>query len=197
MNRLIVVVTTVLLLVGCGAAGNTRTSATTRARRATARGWSGLGARRVDWEAANPRGTETCPQTKCFGRWVEGTPGEPRYEYAVVETTPEGRVDGYEQALGGGEVTPAEAEHLVLSKLPPDTRVLDTFVEHGEYGSCKIIKVQSRSLGRWFGSPNVDDASGVMNIDIHGVASNGESTFPKNLGIALVSIAPMPRGAGC
>ncbi len=155
-----------------------------------------MGAKLADWESAHPRGTEGCSQGKCFGSRVEVTQGESQYEYITVETTPEGRVDRYEQALGGDEVIAGVAEHIVLSKLPHDTRVLEAFVGH-ENGSCKIVNVRSKTLGRWFANPKVGDPSGVMSIDLHGVGANGESTYPNHLSVASVGLGATQHGTAC
>ncbi len=121
---------------------------------------------------------------------------ESQYELVTVETTPEDRVDGYEQALGGDELIPSVAEHTVLALFPHDTRVFESFVGH-ENGACKIINVQSKTLGRWFANPKVGNGSGVVSIDIHGDSENGESTYPRELSVAQVDLGPTHRGAAC
>jgi hypothetical protein len=155
-----------------------------------------MGAKVTDWESAHSRGTDGCSAGKCYGSRVEVGQGESQYEYITVETTPEGRVDGYEEALGGDELIPGIAEHIALSKLPHDTRVLEAFVGH-ENGSCKIINVRSKTLGQWFANPKVGDPSGDMNIDLHGIDENGESTYPEHLSVASVSLGFTHRGTAC
>lgn len=178
-----------LLAAGCGSSSSSSSSGS--------HGWTGLGAKLADWESAHPRGKEGCEEGKCFGSRVEVAPGESQYEYILVETTPEGRVDGYTQALGGDEVIPGVAEHIVLALFPHDTRVLDSFVKHGASGSCKSINVQSKTLARWFANPKVGDASGIMSIDIHGDNENGESTYPGELSLAEVGLGRASREAAC
>jgi hypothetical protein len=190
----------VLLAAGCGSSSSTSSttgSTTTAAGNNTAHAvHAGLGATLTDWEAAHPRGTEGCSAGECFGSRVQVSPNESQYEFVDVETTPEGRVDGYTQALGGDAVIPAVAKHIVLALLPRDTRVLETFVGH-EGGSCEIINVRSKTLGHWFANPKVGDGSGVVSIDIHGDSENGESTYPGNLSLAGVSLGPTHHGTAC
>jgi hypothetical protein len=192
-----------LWAMGCGSSSSS-TSKTThppafgpkaeRVLTAHNHGWTGIGGKLSVWEAAHPRGTAGCSAGKCFGDHVEVAPGESRYEYIGVETTPEGRVDGYQEALGGGELTPGAAEHIALSNFPHDTRVISTEVSH-ENGSCKLITVKSKTLGRWFANPRVSDGSGVMSIDIHGVSpESGESTYPDHLSEASVSLGHATPG---
>jgi hypothetical protein len=100
-------------------------------------------------------------------------------------------VDSYTEALGGDELIPAVAEHIVLSKLPPDTRVIRTFVSH-ENGSCKTITVQSKTLGHWFANPKVSNGSGLISVDIHGTNQSGESSYPDHLSEAIISLGPSP-----
>lgn len=190
-----------LLTAGCGSSGSTSsntgstsTAAVTNTAQAT-HGWTGLGAMLTDWESAHPRGTEGCSAGKCFGSKVEVAPNESQYEFILVETTPEGRVDGYEQALGGDELIPAAAEQAALRLFPSDTRVLTSFVSH-ENGSCKIINVRSKTLAHWFANPKVGDGSGEMSIDIHGEDENG-STYPDHVSVASVGLGSSPRGTAC
>jgi hypothetical protein len=128
---------------------------------------------------------------------VQVGPNETQYEFVSVGTTPEGRVDGYTQALGGDEVIPGVATHIALALFPHDTRVLESFVQHGEGGSCKTINVQSKTLARWFADPKVGDPSGVMSIDLHGIDENGESTYPGELSRAEVGLGPGTRATSC
>jgi hypothetical protein len=197
----IVLLAAALLAGGCGSSNSSSTSASTSTAAENnashaSHGWTGLGARLPDWELAHARGTDGCPAGKCFGSRVQVGPSEAQYEYLSVETTPEGRVDGYTQALGGDEVIPGVAKHIVFALLPHDTRVLSTFVGH-ENGACKIINVQSKTLGRWFANPRVSDGSGVMSIDIHGIDENGESTYPGELSRAEVELGPTHPGTAC
>lgn len=204
MNRLALALLAVpLLAAGCGSSssasstsGSTKTTAPGEKTAHVAHGWTGLGATLADFEAAYPRGTAGCSLGKCFGSKAEVGPEESQYEYVTVETTPEGRVDGYEQALGGDEVIPSVAEHIVLSKFPHDTRVIESYVTH-ENGECKTLVVQSRTLGRWFANPKTGDAAGFMNIDLHGVNESGESTYPDHLSVANVSLGRGAREAPC
>jgi hypothetical protein len=179
-----------LLVAGCG-------STSTAPGNNTAHAWTGIGARLADWESAHPRGTEGCSEGKCFGSKVQVGPSESEYEFVSLETTPEARVAGYTQALGGDEVIPGVAEHIVLALFPRDTRVLESFVTHSATGSCKSINVQSKTLARWFANPKVSDGSGVMSIDIHGIDKNGESTYPGELSRAEVGLGPTHRGTAC
>jgi hypothetical protein len=197
--------TAALLAAGCGSSS---TGSSTTAVPGTAApyrytpgyattGWTGLGAKLSDWESAHLRDTAGCSAGSCFGSKVQVGPSKSQYEYTTVETTPEGRVDGYTQALGGGEVTPGVAEHIALALFPHDTRVLDSFVEHSPTGSCKSINVKSKTLGRWFAARKVGDASGVISIDLHGDNENGESTYPGELSVASVGLGRASRGTNC
>ena len=198
----LLLVVPLLAMGGCGSSGSTSSNtgppsnAPGNNTAHPAHAWTDLGAKLADWEAAHPRGTEGCSAGKCFGSKVQVGPSESQYEYVTVETTPEGRVDGYEQALGGDEVIPSVADRIVLSKLPRDARVLESFVDH-ENGSCKIINVRSKTLGRWFANPMVGDPSGTMGIDIHGINENGESTYPDHLSVGSVGLGATHQGTPC
>jgi hypothetical protein len=197
--------TAALLAAGCGSSSTTSSTTSIPGTAAPEQntlghattGWTGLGATLADWESAHPRGREGCSAGTCYGSKVEVGPNESQYEYTTVETTPEGRVDGYTQALGGDEVIPGVAEHIALALFPHDTRVLESFVEHSATGSCKSINVKSKTLGRWFAARKVGDPSGVMSIDLHGNNENGESTYPGELSVAGVSLGPASRGTNC
>jgi len=197
LTRLILVALP-LLIAGCGSSSSIESNSSSSASTATppshaTNGWTGFGATLANWESAHPKSTEGCTEG-CYGGQVEVAPNEFQDEFHGVLISSEGRVDHYEQDLGGSELDPAAAEQAALAMLPHDTRVISSEVSH-ENGSCKIITVQSNDLGRWFADRKGGGTYGLAEIDLHGVdPETGESTYPAHLSEASVSVGQSSPG---
>jgi hypothetical protein len=156
--------------------------------------WTGLGATKANWESAHPKETSGCSAGTCYGPTInsEGT-----HEFRLVTTTPEGRIDGYEQSFSDG-TSAAAAKEAVQRLLPSDTRTISFTVAHTSTGSCGLWNVQSATLGRWFADPKVGDGRGVMGIDLFSEGASGESAYSaSNVTTAIVSLAPSSPGTNC
>jgi hypothetical protein len=176
-----------LALAGCGSSSGS-------SAKGPSEQWTGLGAPKANWESAHPKETSGCSAGTCYGPAInsEGTP-----EFRVVTTTPEGRIDGYEQSFPHG-TSAAAAKKAVQRLLPSDTRTTSFTVPHTSTGSCGLWNVQSATLGRWFANPKVGDGRGVMGIDLFSEGTNGESAYSaSNVTTAIMSLAPSSSGTNC
>ena len=206
MRRLLVALV-VLPMVGCGSGGSggvttsSNSESQTTANTHVAFGWSGLGAKLSDFEAAHPRGTAGCEKGTCYGPKVatNTSPAEASYEFVSVSSNgAENRVDGYDQTIGES-VIPNIAKHTVLQYMPRDTRTLDFWVEHGSNGSCGLWNLQSATLAKWFADPKIGDPQGHVIADLYKPNANGESEYSDSAGISFanVSVGEDHRGEGC
>ena len=201
MRRLIALLA-VLAFAGCGSSGTSSSSShpnistTKPTTQAAVASWTGLGAKLSEWETAHPKRTEGCPAGTCFGTKVPTGSNESAYEFMTLETTPEGRVDGYSQALGEG-ISVAAARQAVRKLLPSDTTTVEKWTDH-EGGSCLIWNVRSPTLGRWFAATKVGDPEGNMSIELSTENSSGEAEYnPEKVTVANVGLGATHHGIRC
>jgi hypothetical protein len=195
-----------LMLAGCGkslgesgsgSSGSGSSGFETSTREAAAgkstpshNAWTGFGAKLADWETAHPKQTGGCPAGTCFGEPL-AIGGETRYQFQLLTTGPETRVEGYEQSFGAG-TTVAAAKAEVLRLMPRDTGTVSFSVQHTASGSCAFWNLRSRTLGRYL------SAAGTVGIEFSNASPSGQWAYsPGDVHSATVGTAPLTSGSEC